>query len=94
MSLVTTQISSLTFKVKSHSKESVERKILHYSSKDSKNFANAYLDNLGSNDSNDVNNKLLHVSALPEDIEIGSNASPFNNAINKYINSKGSKFTH
>lgn len=64
---------------------------MHTGSKDSKNFANAYLDNLGGSDSNEINNKMLHVSALPEDVEVGGNTSPFNNAINKYINSKGSK---
>jgi len=85
------QPSSITSKVKSYSKDPVERKMRNYASKDSKNFSYAYLDGLGRSNSQDKNKK-LNVSALPEGIEIGSTASPFNNAINKYINSKGSKF--
>ena len=61
--------------------------ILHHGSKDSKNFSNAYVDGLGQSDSREENYKFLHISALPEDMDTGSSSvSPFNNAINKYIN--------
>ena len=51
------------------------------------NFSNAYIDGLGQNDSREENYKFLHISALPEEVDAGSSSvSPFNNAINKYIN--------
>lgn len=67
----------------------------NHGSKDSKRFqSNAYIDGLDQNNSNEGNEKLLHISALPEDMDMGSNSrSPFSNAINKYITAKESKFT-
>jgi len=83
--------SSIIFKIKSYSKELVDQKLRNHASKDSNNFSYAYLGGLGRSNSQDENQKQLHISAIPENTEVGLSASPFNNAIKKYINSKGSK---
>jgi hypothetical protein len=45
-----------------------------------------------SNHSENENNKMIHISALPDD-DVNDESrfgSPFNNALNKYMNSKNS----
>jgi hypothetical protein len=81
---------------RSRSKEHDDNRLNHYGSKDSKEYTgNAYIDGLEQNNSHEGNEKLLHISALPDDIDMdmGSNSqSPFSNAITKYIKAKGNKF--
>ena len=54
---------------------------------------NAYLNDKDSNNSANENDKMIHISALPEEMNYENGfTSPFNNALNKYMNSKNNNF--
>lgn len=79
-----------------HISNSDSERITSFGLKNPKVFGSAYMDNMEQKD--DVTPKsqikLLHVSASPDMVGVDHHSqSPFNNAINKYVNAKGSKFT-
>ena len=56
---------------------------------------NSYLPNRGNEHSNDEKEKLLHISAIPEELnEDVDEVSPFRSAINKYITTNNGKLSN